>query len=138
MTRFPVLGLAALLFGGCVGTLEPLDNGGGGGGPDAGGVSQSAARQQFESNVSPMLSSTCAGCHMGTTTTGPNFLGSTGAPGYYTAITNNTIVIGNYDPTVAALLTHGSHDGGAAPAWTTTQAQTITLWLQAEAAERGL
>jgi len=138
MTRLPILGLAALLFGGCVGTLTPLDNsGGGGGGPD-GGTTQSAARSMFEADVSPMLTANCAGCHEGTATTPPPFLGSAGAPGYYTAITTNTVVIGNFDPANAQLLLHGAHDNGAAPAWTTTQASTITSWLNAEAQERGL
>jgi hypothetical protein len=94
----------------------------------------------FESQVSPILTANCAGCHEGTATTPPPFLGSSGAAGYYGAITSATyaIVVGNYNPANAQLLLHGSHDNGAAPALTTDQATTITSWLNAEATERGL
>jgi hypothetical protein len=146
MTRTPFLRAAALALGlvaaGCVGTLEPVDNGGGGGGgggPDGGGGGGGVARQMFDSTVSPMLGSACAGCHTGTAGTAPlKFLGNTGTAGYYTAITQQLGVVGNYVPANAQLLNQGVHDNGLGPAWTTAQKDTITSWLLAEADERGL
>jgi hypothetical protein len=127
--------LGVILATGCVGTLEPLDPGGddGVGGPDAGPAS--LARQMFDSEVSPMLGATCASCHTGPVGSTPlKFLGTGAATGYYTAITTQTAVIGNFVPTSATLLTKGAHEG--APAWTATQADTISMWLLEEATER--
>jgi len=129
----------AYALAGCVGTLTPVDNGGGGddiGGPDAGGGG-GAAETQFNGVVAPLLNAACASCHAGTAATPPKFLGAIGTPGYYDAITIDVGVVGNFDG-LAPLVGKGAHDGGAGRAWVQTEKDTITAWLNAEAAERGL
>jgi hypothetical protein len=122
----------------CVGTLEPVGNGDTtGGGDDT--TTGANAQTLFESDVSPIVGAACAGCHTGTAGTAPlKFLGNSGTAGYYTAITGQTAVVGNYVPANAEILNQGSHDGGLAPALSTTEADTITTWLLAEADARGL
>jgi mono/diheme cytochrome c family protein len=127
------LALLALMLGACVGTLEPVDGTGGGGGDDDGGGT-SVARQMFTDDVAPLMGA-CAGCHTGAAGSTPlKFLGTGAATGYYTAITAQTSVVGNFIPGNASLLTKGAHQGVAA--WTTAQSDTISMWLLAEAQER--
>jgi len=119
----------------CVGSLQTGDDSTQG--DDT--TTQSAARQEFESNVSPMLAATCAGCHTGSPDSQPlKYLGNSGPTGFYAAITQAPSVIGGYDPSLAQLLLQGVHDNGAAPAWSETQKTTITSWLASEAEERGI
>ena len=126
----------AVLATGCVGTLEPFDPGGGGGGPDGGGGG-GVARQMFDDEVAPMIG-ICAGCHTGPADavgdTSPNFMGTGGVANYYSAIIAEPAVTGNFVPANSTLLNKGAHEGVLA--WDTTQSQTITDWLLAEAAER--
>jgi len=132
MRVFPVL-LAGLLGTACVGTLEPVNS-------DPGGddtAPTSVARQMFDDDVRPMLTATCAGCHVGATGTSPlKFLGAGGEANYYATLATSTTVVGGWDPAQAELLLHGLHDGGNARAWTTTEADAISMWLLAEADER--
>jgi hypothetical protein len=116
----------------CVGSLEPIDPGATGDDtPDP----TSVARQMFDEDVSPLLRATCAGCHVGTAGTEPlKFLGGTGEPGYYAAITAAPTVNGGWDPAQAELLTKGVHS--TARAWTTAESDVIAMWLLAEADER--
>ena len=127
---------AVLLATGCVGTLEPLDPGEGGG-PDGGGIGGGIARQMFDDEVAPMIG-ICAGCHTGPADavgdTSLNFMGTGGVAGYYTAIVAKPTVTGNFVPAAASLLNQGAHEGVLA--WDTTQSDTISMWLLAEAAER--
>lgn len=133
----PLLLLAALAASGCVGSLTPLDEAAGGGDDTTGGGS--AAQSTFTSSVAPLLQSACAGCHVGAVGTSPlRFLGATGMPGFYTALTAEDAVIGNFDPAAAPLVLKGLHDGGNARAWTAAERTTIDAWLNAEATERGL
>ncbi len=94
------------------------------------------ARQLFDANVAPALSSACASCHAGTpppsTTPGPNFLG-TGALQYYSKLVANPLFV-NAVPDESELLTKGLHEG---PALTTLQATNIEAWLTQEVVERG-
>ena len=129
--------LVALGAGGCTGSLTPLDDQGGGGDDTGGGGS--AAQTMFTSNVAPLLQAACAGCHTGAAGSTPlRFLGATGLPGFYSAVTTEEAVIGNFDPAAATLVIKGLHDGGNARAWTATEKSTIDAWLAAEATERGL
>lgn len=123
----------ASALAGCVGTLTPVDNEGGDdvGGPD-GGVAGGVARTQFTTSVQPLLNAACASCHVAGST-GPNFLGSTGTPGYYAAVVADVSLTGNFNPATAQLLLKGAHDGRA---WLDNEKTTITSWLNAEAAER--
>lgn len=136
MTRTLLLAAVVLPLAACVGTLEPVDPGGGGddsGDDTTGGV----ARSMFDSDVSPMLGTMCAGCHVGAAGTAPlKFLGTGAAAGYYDAITSQLGVVGNWVPANAQLLNQGVHDGGSAPAFSQTQKDTISMWLLAEADER--
>jgi len=118
----------------CVGNLQ---TGGPTGGDDT--TNESAARQQFESDVSPMLQANCSGCHAGPLDQQPlKYLGATGATGYYDAIVAEPSVTGGFDPALANMVNKGPHDNGAAPGWTDDQKATITDWLLAEADERGI
>jgi hypothetical protein len=129
----------AYALAGCVGTLTPVNGEPGGddvGGPDGGGGG-GAAETQFNSSVAPLLNAACASCHAGTAATPPKFLGAVGTPGYYDSITVSLGAVGNFTPT-CGLLIKGEHDGGNARAWLQTEKDTITAWINAEAAERGL
>ena len=100
---------------------------------------QSAARRMFEDEVSPMLTTKCAGCHAGPIEAQPlKYLGNEGTGGYYDAVTAEPSVTGGFDPGLANLVNKGEHDNGNAPAWSTDEASTITSWLLAEADERGI
>lgn len=124
--------VAALVATGCVGTLEPFDPGGGGDGPDAGAAS--VARQMFDDDVVPMVG-ICSGCHTGPVGSTPlKFLGTGGVANYYSAITGQVTVTGNFIPANSSLLNKGAHEGVAA--WTALQADSISAWLLAEAGER--
>jgi hypothetical protein len=134
MTRMMFLCIAALLLGACVGTLEPV-----GGDDDSTGddTTGGIARSMFDTDVSPLVGASCAGCHTGAAGTSPlKFLGTGGAAGYYAALTAQVSVTGNFVPANANLLNKGSHDGGLAPAWTQLEKDTITEWLLQEASER--
>lgn len=93
------------------------------------------ARQMFDKNVKPLLSSTCGACHSLEVGVGPGFLRSSlPAPEYdpYPIITawTNFIVT---EPELSALLTKGQHEG---PAMTMSQYDATLAWLQKEKAER--
>jgi len=130
--------LGAGLFG-CVGTLTPVDGvGDDTGGDDGGGGGGGAAEIQFNNQVSPLLNAACANCHAGAAGSTPlKFLGNAGTTGYYDAVTIESAVIGDFTPTCALVL-KGLHDGGNARAWTDAEKATITSWLSAESAARGL
>lgn len=132
-----VVGLIlGLTLAGCVGTLEPVDPGGGGG-DDTGGGGDSVARQMFDTEVQPLLQGACASCHVGPAGTTPlRFLGTGAIPEYYTSLVAQPVVIGNWDPAAATLLTKGVHDANRARAWTQAEQDTISMWLLAEAGER--
>jgi hypothetical protein len=137
MRTIQLAAVFAFAIGGsaCVGSLQT-------GGDNTQGddtTTQSAARQEFEAEVSPMLQAACAGCHTGAPDTQPlKYLGNSGTTGFYAAITQAPSVVGGYDPSLAQLLLQGVHDSGAAPAWSETQKTTITSWLASEAEERGI
>ncbi|MCA9676133.1 MAG: hypothetical protein H6709_16175 [Kofleriaceae bacterium] len=127
-----VLGSAA-----CVGTLDPMP------GDDDGVVDPpdptSQARQMFDDQVAPMLSSACAGCHAGAIDTTPlKYLGNSGMTGYYAAIIAEPSVTGGFDPGLANMVNKGEHDGGNARAWTQTEKDILIEWLLQEADERGV
>jgi mono/diheme cytochrome c family protein len=119
----------------CVGQLNTM-------GDDSTGddtTTQSAARQMFENEVSPLLAANCAGCHAGAIDTQPlKYMGNTGAAGYYDGVVAEPSVVGGFDPGLANLVNKGPHDSGAAPGWDAAQEGIMTSWLLAEADERGI
>ena len=122
--------LAMAMLGACVGGIDMPTTGGSGSNPDQ------TAREQFDSSVAPLLSK-CAGCHVGPETTGTNmFLGQAQSKdSFYNGITSDRAINGGFTPAAATLLSKGSHEG---PAWSGTEAQTISNWLDAELSERGV
>jgi hypothetical protein len=125
----------------CVGSLDTM-TGGDDTGDDTIDPPQSVARMMFESDVSPLLTSACSSCHTGAidtiNDTSYNYMGATGATGYYAAVTLDTSITGGFDPGLSNLLNKGLHDNGNARAWTQTEADAITEWLLTEADERGI
>jgi cytochrome c553 len=94
-------------------------------------------REMFDSTVAPLLAA-CSGCHVGTETSSTDmFLGPppATADSMYAGITGDRRVNGDFSPASAELLTKGTHEG--VTWWTAAQAQTISAWLEAEAAARG-
>jgi hypothetical protein len=99
--------------------------------PDAGVEPPPAgdARAIFDAQIQPMLQARCALCH------GPNSVGpQLWTEPSYEQVTGNTLLVGNFDPAAATLLTKGPHAG--ANWWSPTEEQTISDWLLAEAEER--
>src|ERR1051325_2732753 len=120
--------VAMTMLGACVGRIDSMP----GGGDDTSG---GTARQMFDSTVAPLLTAKCASCHVGPETSATNmFLGPDGVSSYYTTLTNDRAVNGNFNPAAAEILLKGAHEG---PAWSPSAATTITAWLNQELKERG-
>lgn len=100
---------------------------------DFGSVGTGDAKQFFEANVSPILSTACASCHQGagSDADGPNFLGDS-ASSYYASLSTRPQFV--TAPGSSMLLLKGEHTG---PAFTTAQASTVSSWLEQEAADGG-
>jgi len=91
-------------------------------------------RELFDRNVVAILDLRCAACHAGSNVAdGPDFMGPS-RTAYYGAITRDTRFV-TARPEDSLLILKGEHTG---PAFTPTEAQTITAWLLKEADERGL
>jgi hypothetical protein len=122
--------VAMTMLGACVGGIDSTPPGGDDMPPPSG-----TARQMFDSTVAPLLTAKCSMCHIGPETSATNmFLGPDGVSSYYTTLTNDRAVNGNFNPAAAQILLKGPHEG---PAWTTSEAATITGWLNQELKERG-
>ena len=122
--------VAMTMLGACVGGIDSMTPGGDddtSGGP---------ARQMFDSAVAPLLTAKCASCHVGAETSATNmFLGPDGVSSYYTTLTNDRAVNGNFQAAAASILTKGAHE--SLVWWTSSEAATITAWLHQELKERG-
>lgn len=131
-----VLGSAA-----CVGSINPMP-GDDQTGDDGVDPVATPARMMFDSDVAPMLTGACAGCHTGAIDAAGdasyNYMGNTGVTGYYAAVIADASVVGGFDPGLANLVNKGVHDNGGARAWTQAEKDTITEWLLTEADERGI
>jgi hypothetical protein len=91
-------------------------------------------RELYERNVAPILELRCNFCHAGANELdGPDFMGATPADHYATLTGDPRLVSAR--PEDSLLLLKGEHTG---PAFTLTEAQTVTAWLLKEANERGL
>jgi len=127
-----------VLAGGCVGSLETTPPGGGPnpGGPDAGAVSATNAKPEFDQNVYPIVKAKCIGCHSSAGPSGnvTGFVATDAAQGYVT-LTGYTALVGNYTPTSAALLNKISA-GHQGITYTADEISKITGWLEKEASLR--
>jgi hypothetical protein len=104
--------VAMTMLGACVGGIDSTPPGGDDMPPPSG-----TARQMFDSTVAPLLTAKCSMCHIGPETSATNmFLGPDGVSSYYTTLTNDRAVNGNFNPAAAQILLQGPHEG---PAWTT-------------------
>lgn len=122
--------VAMTMLGACVGGIDSTMPGGDDDMPPSG-----TARQMFDSKVAPLLTAKCAMCHVGPETSATDmFLGPNGVSSYYTTLTNDRAVNGNFNAAAATILLKGPHEG---PSWTTSEAATITAWLNQELKERG-
>ena len=125
---------AAATLLGAVGCVEPIDNG-----TTNPTLPRTSGELQFDSEVSPMLEQTCAGCHTGAPESTPTkFLGAVGKNDNYAKVTFDDGVIGGWNPALAGLLTKGEHAEGQARAWTGSEAGTIESWMQQEAIDRNI
>ena len=123
----------ALMLGACVGGIDmPGTGSGSGSGSDPG----TTPRAEFDADVAPLVGAKCAACHVGPETSPTNmFLGQSQTnDSFYNGITNDRAINGGFSPGAASILTKGAHEG---PAWSGTEAQAISSWLEAEAAVRG-
>jgi hypothetical protein len=120
--------VAMTMLGACVGGIDTTQ---GGDDTSSGGT----AHQMFDSTVAPLLTANCSSCHVGPEISATNmFLGPDGVSSYYTTLTNDRAVNGGFNPAAAEILLKGPHEG---PAWSSSQAATITAWLNQELKERG-
>ena len=94
------------------------------------------ARQDYHTNVEPVLSAKSAGCHVGPETSSTNmFLGQTNTvDSHYDGITGDRAINGGFDPTQASILLKGMHEG---PALSDIEKGAISEWLTHEGTERG-
>lgn len=119
--------VAMTMLGACVGGIDTTT------GDDT--PSGGTAHQMFDSTVAPLLTANCSSCHVGPETSATNmFLGPDGVSSYYTTLTNDRAVNGNFNAAAAEILLKGPHEG---PAWSSSQVTTITAWLNQELKERG-
>jgi cytochrome c553 len=126
--------VAMAVLGACVGGID-TPPGGDDDDDGSGSGSGTSARQLFDSTVSPLLATKCQACHVGPETSATNmFLGPDGQASFYTTLSNDRAVNGNFNPAAATILLKGAHEG---PAWASDEAAKITAWLQAELTARG-
>jgi hypothetical protein len=127
--------LVTLLGAGCVGGLEPA-------GDDTGDDDTTPAatlgRMNYDTNVAPVMA-VCASCHQ---SAGPGtpFLGANGATDDYASLTGTQfrVIIGDFNPAQAPLLTYGASPTHSGPELTTTQVDVIETWLVQEAMDRDI
>ncbi len=117
MSRLAVI----LLMGsaaGCLGSYSPLTGGDDGGAPDM-GVDVVA---QFNQNVAPIMTASCAGCHAKNGGVGPGFLAP---PDMLRTMLTYPGIIGS-TPDTSRIYAKGQHEG---PALTPQQAPVVADWI---------
>ncbi|MCC7538593.1 MAG: hypothetical protein IT379_20380 [Deltaproteobacteria bacterium] len=90
-----------------------------------------SAREVFERDVEPLLTSSCSSCHAVEASGAPLFLSPD--PEVYDAVKAWPGLIDLESPSASRLVRKGLHAG---PAWSTPQAGLVTRWLEMESAER--
>jgi len=85
---------------------------------------ENTPREIFDYEVAPLLATHCTVCHS---------VGSVSGELTYESIIASAYLNGDFDPSQAAILLKGNHEG---PAWAVDQASEIARWLDAEAAAR--
>lgn len=111
-----------------------LVDGGASAPPDGGMASMTSgesAREVFERDVQPLLTTSCGSCHAVAASGAPLFL--TPDPDVYDSVKSWPGLIDLESPSASRLVRKGAHAG---PAWSTPQAGLVTRWLEMEAAER--
>jgi hypothetical protein len=137
--------IASIGLVGCVGELDSMPNntdpGQVGPGTNPNPNPDSQARKKFEENVYPIIkssgaSSDCFGCHSAAGPSGnvTGFVAPDLADAYAT-VTSYQIVVGNFAPSAAGILTKiaGGHQNRS---YTPDQIAKITDWLNTEVSER--
>lgn len=90
------------------------------------------AHDFFDTHVAAEIESSCAACHAAQYPgEGPDYLGDSTSV-YYASLDAAGFITA---PANSMLLLKGAHTG---PAWTPSQAEVVTQWLDLEAEERGL
>ncbi len=125
-----------LLGAGCVGDLQPTGDDTGDDDPMP--VEKTLGRQNYDDNVAPFMAG-CASCHQ-TGGTGTAFLGAGGATDDYDTLTGAAfkVIIGDFNPAQAPLLTYGASATHSGPELTTAQVALIETWLVQEAMDRDI
>lgn len=127
--RLASIGVLALSAGGygCLGGGFSQSGGGPGGDNSA---AEAAAKQRFESEVQPMLMSSCLACHASVAGVGPGFLA--GAPDVYTTVRGwpNLVVGGN--PASSRLYAYATSSSHARVGVNLTdgQADIVRRWIE--------
>jgi hypothetical protein len=121
------------LLGGCTFEGELLQQAPGGGPP------VDPLREQFETDVVPILMARCTACHAGVGVgpgNAPRFLGDGTPANYYAALVGSAEL--NYTtPAESRLIVTGVHYGGAGPAFEpAVELPTVRAWIEMEAAAR--
>lgn len=136
--------VASMSLVGCVGqldTMPPSQPVGTGTNPNP--TPNSMAKQMFDQNVYPIISSKTAasgcaqsGCHMVGNNPGSTQFVAADAADAYATITSYQAVVGNFTPASAGILTQvaGGHN---ARSYTDAEKTAITNWLAQEVTERG-
>ena len=136
--------IASMGLVGCVGqldTMPPSQPVGTGTNPNP--TPNSMAKQMFEQNVYPIISSKTAasgcamsGCHMVGNNPGSTQFVAADVADAYATITSYQAVVGNFTPASAGLLTQveGGHNGRT---YSDAEKTAITNWLAQEVTERG-
>lgn len=137
--------IASMGLVGCVGQLDQMSApppGSVGTGTNPNPTPNSMAKQMFEQNVYPIISSTTAasgcamaGCHqVGNNPGSTQFVAADATDGYATA-TSYQALVGNFAPSSAGILTQiaAGHNGRT---YTAAEQQAITDWLNQEVTER--
>ena len=125
---------ALLAAAGCVGTLDPTPAVDAGSGSDGGGGG-GAARQNYLTNVHPIMQAKCAGCHSAATTIATPFIATSTATAYESTV-GFTSVVGNFTETgtpLYAKVVPGPHQGVT---YTLDEQTKVKAWLAAEVSER--
>lgn len=125
-----------LLGAGCVGDLQPTGDDDGDDDPLP--EEKSLGRQAYDSMVAPIMVN-CSGCHQ-TGGSGTPFLGGAATTDDYDSLTGVgfRVIIGDFNPAQAPLLTYGQSATHSGPEFSAAQAATVESWLVQEAMDRGI
>ncbi len=133
MAMLAILGLGACDLGGLTEPPGSSENE-----PLPTDVTAQEAKALFDSNVAPIMEQKCAGagCHTGTATFPPPFLGTGPVAEYYPTLSVDTVVTGEFRAASATLLTKLAGAPHRGQSYSDAEVARITEWLSAELAVR--